>query len=277
MSDPTPRRSPAGGSLVDVAEDAIREWLRTGRRRPGDRLPPEHELSAQLGISRGTLRHALSRLEHSGEVVRRQGSGTFVGRTDPTGLEEGLERLVPYGELARRQGVELGLAQLEVAERRLGSRLAEVFGADPDRKAITFRRVLLVDGEPGATMFDVIHPDISIPTGAKARRRLERCEMVLDLVLSEDVPIAYATVHIRPRLVTRKERLGRELALRQSVAAQELETRMCTAEDKVVQASVDIFLPGGLDLYVMRVLDERPPVPAIAAAGSRSVGSGAAT
>ena len=49
-------------SLVDVAEEALRTWLATGRHRVGERLPPEQELSAQLGISRGTLRTALGRL-----------------------------------------------------------------------------------------------------------------------------------------------------------------------------------------------------------------------
>jgi DNA-binding GntR family transcriptional regulator len=270
----SPGSERAGASLVDVAEDAIRDWLRTGRRRPGDRLAPEQELSAQLGISRGTLRLALERLEQTGEIVRRQGSGTFVGRTDPTGLEEGLESLVPYSELARRQGVELGLASLEIGERRVGSGLGEVFGVDPDREATTFNRVLLVDGERGATMRDVVHPDFEIPTDARARRTLERCEMVLDLVLGAGIPISFATAHIRPRLVTRKERLGRELELRETVAAQELETRMCTAEGRVVQASVDIFLPGGLDLYVMRVLDDRPPVTPIVAGGAVSESGG---
>ncbi len=37
-------------SLVDIAEEALRSWLATGRHRPGERLPPEQELSAQLGI-----------------------------------------------------------------------------------------------------------------------------------------------------------------------------------------------------------------------------------
>ena len=52
-------------SLVDVAEDALRRWLATGRHRAGERLPPEQELSARLGISRGTLRTALQRLEET--------------------------------------------------------------------------------------------------------------------------------------------------------------------------------------------------------------------
>ena len=74
-----PAREPRA-SLVDVAEEALRRWLATGRHRAGERLPPEQELSARLGISRGTLRTALQRLEERGEIVRRQGSGTFVGR-----------------------------------------------------------------------------------------------------------------------------------------------------------------------------------------------------
>src|ERR671920_2084599 len=101
-------------SLVDVAEQALRGWLATGRHRPGERLPPEQELSAHLGISRGTLRTALRRLEESGEIVRRQGSGTYVGRSTSTSLDEGLEKLVSYSELARRRGVKLELGELEI-------------------------------------------------------------------------------------------------------------------------------------------------------------------
>src|SRR5215213_3160674 len=101
-------------SLVDIAEEALRSWLQTGRHRPGDRLPPEQELSAQLGISRGTLRTALRRLEESGEIVRRQGSGTYVGRGTSTALDEGLERLISYSELARQRGVEIKLGELTI-------------------------------------------------------------------------------------------------------------------------------------------------------------------
>src|SRR3712207_1122645 len=99
-------------SLVDVAEEALRTWLATGRHRVGERLPPEQELSARLGISRGTLRTALGRLERTGEIVRRQGSGTYVGRASGSGLDEGLEKLVSYSELARRRGIRLEVAEL---------------------------------------------------------------------------------------------------------------------------------------------------------------------
>src|SRR5918997_1327466 len=119
-------------SLVDVAEEALRGWPATGRHRPGERLPPEQELSAHLGISRGTLRTALRRLEESGEIVRRQGSGTYVGRASSTSLDEGLEKLVSYSELARRRGVKLEVGELEVEESRLGPEASKLFGLEPE-------------------------------------------------------------------------------------------------------------------------------------------------
>src|SRR5215217_1871387 len=129
-------------SLVDVAEEALRRWLATGRHRVGERLPPEQELSAQLGISRGTLRTALGRLEKSGEIVRRQGSGTYVGRAAGGRLDEGLEKLVSYSELARRRGVRLEVADLEIEERALGTELGQLFELDPATPATTVSRVL---------------------------------------------------------------------------------------------------------------------------------------
>ncbi len=42
------------------------------------RIPSESDLADELGVSRTTIRDALSRLEIEGTVYRRQGSGTFV-------------------------------------------------------------------------------------------------------------------------------------------------------------------------------------------------------
>src|SRR5918998_2715680 len=156
-------------SLVDIAEEALRAWLATGRHRPGERLPPEQELSAHLGISRGTLRTALQRLEDTGEIVRRQGSGTYVGRAVSTTLDEGLEKLVSYRELARRRGIKLELGALEIEERRVGPEIGELFGVEPDTPALHFTRVLTLDGEAGAWMRDIVHPDIELPSEARLR------------------------------------------------------------------------------------------------------------
>jgi len=49
------------------------------RLRPGDRLPSEHELMAQLAVGRSSLREAIKTLRAMGVVSVVNGNGTFVG------------------------------------------------------------------------------------------------------------------------------------------------------------------------------------------------------
>ncbi len=46
--------------------------------KPGDMLPPERELARMFGVSRGSIRDAIRKLESVGLVEPRQGSGTVV-------------------------------------------------------------------------------------------------------------------------------------------------------------------------------------------------------
>lgn len=57
---------------------SIRQMVREGRYRVGDRLENERDLAERFGISRGTLRQAMELLERDRLVVRQQGRGTFI-------------------------------------------------------------------------------------------------------------------------------------------------------------------------------------------------------
>lgn len=52
--------------------------IREGRLQVGDMLPPECDLCAQLGVSRPTVRQAMSELVAEGHLTRCKGKGTFV-------------------------------------------------------------------------------------------------------------------------------------------------------------------------------------------------------
>src|ERR1700716_3630550 len=154
----------AGRSLVDGAERALLNWLASGRYRQGDRLPPEHEVAAMLGVSRGTLRSALQRLEQGGEIVRRQGSGTFVGRTAfASALDERLERLEPYSSVAARRGLKLASVDRKIERPAAGGGAGEARGLAPIAQATTISRTLVADGAAVAVMFDVVHPTVELP------------------------------------------------------------------------------------------------------------------
>lgn len=59
------------------------ELIRSGRLRPGTRLPGTRQLSEQLRVSRNTVLIAYERLIAEGYLETREGAGTFVSETFP--------------------------------------------------------------------------------------------------------------------------------------------------------------------------------------------------
>ncbi|MFT3971241.1 MAG: FadR/GntR family transcriptional regulator [Micropruina sp.] len=119
-------------SRPTVADEIVRRIERqivTGVFAPGDRLPAERTLAAELAVSRAALREALSKLEASGLIVRRHGSGTRVTREVPpsTLLAARLERANNDFEHSAefREVVEPQLARL-AAQRITADELAEL-------------------------------------------------------------------------------------------------------------------------------------------------------
>ena len=253
---------PLAPSLVDSAEQALHNWLAAGRYRQGDRLPPEHEVASMLGVSRGTLRSALARLEEAGEIVRRQGSGTFVGRTAvPSALDERLDRLEPYSSVAERRGLRLSCVDVKIEQRAVGGDAGEALGLDPAAHATTFSRTLLGDGAPVAVMFDVVHPSIGLPADAALRDSLERGRMVLDVLIERGVPVTYARTRVVPALLGPRDRAGRLLRVKGTTAVLELEELIFAGRDEPVAYSRDLFAPGGIEVMVMRSLESTRPAP----------------
>lgn len=69
-------------SAVLLASNRIRDMILSGRLQPGDRLPPERELSRALGMSRPTVRETIRSLVAMNILESRHGSGTFVASLD---------------------------------------------------------------------------------------------------------------------------------------------------------------------------------------------------
>jgi DNA-binding FadR family transcriptional regulator len=71
-------RSVRGQTLNKLAQDRVKEFITSKHLKPGDSLPPEAQLAADLGISRGPMREAIRSLESLGIVEVRHGTGVFV-------------------------------------------------------------------------------------------------------------------------------------------------------------------------------------------------------
>ena len=64
--------------ISDAVAASLERRILEGSLKPGDRLPPERELSLELGVSRPSLREAIQKLASKGMVQSRQGGGTYV-------------------------------------------------------------------------------------------------------------------------------------------------------------------------------------------------------
>jgi GntR family transcriptional regulator len=91
------------------------------------------------------------------------------------------------------------------------------------------------------------------------------------VLLEQGVQIAFAVTHVRPRLLSARERTGQTLGVQGATAVLELEEIMHVGSGEAVQHSCDLFGPGGLDLQVRRNLEVAAPAPLVRALG-RSAG-----
>jgi GntR family transcriptional regulator len=155
--------------------------------RPGEQLPPEADLAAQLGISRPTLREALFNLEQDRIIVRKHGVGTFVAPGYGNLLESGLERLESVFELAARQGITTRMRNLSVEQMPAEKELADRLDVDPGTTITCVRRTIVVNRKPAAYMVDYSPTTILPPDALDA----SFSGSVLDLLMQRD------DVHIR--------------------------------------------------------------------------------
>jgi GntR family transcriptional regulator len=248
-------RTPDGDPLYRQVERRIEDLLLQGRYKAGDRIPPEAELVGTLGVSRVTVRAGLTRLVERGLLERRRGSGTFLVRP-PGGarLQSGLERLETYTVHAERLGLKLDSDDLRIDAVGAGQDEAAALEIPEGSPLVKVSRVLLVEGKRAGWMVDVVPEDI---VGfEEVRERFRTDAMVLDLLVSRGVPVGFSQMFIEAVMIGPVDYIGRMLALETFSAALSLNQTMYLTDGRPVQWSRDTFLPGHLNLHVVRELFE---------------------
>ena len=99
---------------LQIAE-ALRSRIRGEEGQGGSRLPSEHALCAEFGVSRPTVRQALDVLTEEGCLVRRRGRGTFV-TTQPEGQNSlrvigSIEDMIALGNETRYKPLERSIVK----------------------------------------------------------------------------------------------------------------------------------------------------------------------
>ncbi len=89
-------------NLNQQVASKILSRILSGTLAPGDKLPPERELSEQFHINRNTLREALRQIENLGLLNVRQGDGIYVKDYRGCGNLELIKHML-YSDLPSRQ------------------------------------------------------------------------------------------------------------------------------------------------------------------------------
>jgi len=137
------------GNAFEETVERLLEGVKLGVYAPGDRLPPERELTRRLGVSRITLREALRELAAAGYVETKRGrfGGTFIIRQpEPMVPDEITARDMASGlddALTFRRVVETGAAEMAARaslSRQQRESLAECLAGMADAGSFGYRQ-----------------------------------------------------------------------------------------------------------------------------------------
>ena len=133
--------------LYKAAEEAMIANITNGTWEVGRRLPNEFELADEFGVSQGTMRRALIRLEEMGLLNRKPGRGTLVAANSPDASASPAAPLTPT--LCTPDGSAIHFEPFRARSKTRTATMRESQTMGCDRVAV-LERTLKVDGNRAA-------------------------------------------------------------------------------------------------------------------------------
>lgn len=113
------------------AEELLRKLIDSEEYKNGKHLPSEVELSAQLKISRNTLRQAINKLVFEGLLVRKKGVGTKVVKK---GIVGGVKNWLSFSQEMKMLGIEIRNFELHISRKIPTEEISNFFEIDAKAK-----------------------------------------------------------------------------------------------------------------------------------------------
>jgi GntR family transcriptional regulator len=126
-------------------EEGLLEAIRRGRLAPGEPLPSERELAETLGISRMTVRRALTNLEVRGRLQSQVGKGWYVS---PAKVEQHLHELTSFSADMSALGYTVQSELLDLLKIDADEHLAREMGISLGASVFLLKRRRFLDGGP---------------------------------------------------------------------------------------------------------------------------------
>jgi len=239
MPASTPRRS-----LRHQLADLLRERMVSGEFTVGDRLPSEPELARELGVSRSSLRAAITLLEEDGLVWRRHGSGTYV--TDRPPLRNDLSRNFGVSSMIESMGLDAGSVEESCGLEGAPESVAEALSIDVGEQVSVLRRVRTAGGRRVVDVVDwcparIISPDEMRDVGGGS---------IYSALASRGMTVHHGVATITPDVATGN--VARRLGVPRGALLLTLFQVDSTADGVVVLVSQEHHLADAFEISVYR-------------------------
>jgi GntR family transcriptional regulator, N-acetylglucosamine utilization regulator len=150
-------------------QQSIEEAVRKGTLKADAALPGERDLAKQLGISRVTVRKAITGLVQKGVLVQRWGSGTFIA--PQMRLEQPLSRLSSFTDDMSARGLKSSAVMLSQSIGQASTDELMALGLSPGDLVSRVNRLRLANGIPMAIENAVV-PSRVLPDPSLVRQSL---------------------------------------------------------------------------------------------------------
>jgi GntR family transcriptional regulator len=181
-------------SLTEQTKSYLKQRILNAEFEDG-RIPSETDLANTLGVSRTTIRDALSRLELEGVIYRKQGAGTFINEAGLQ-IKTRLEEIWEYETTLQAHGYAPSTQIIKLEEQPANPTIAKDLNLDPAEKLLAVQKLFLADDEPVILTFNYLPCQlIKLPYTADdfhlpMYQFLPRfCQQHLAYYLSEIVPL----------------------------------------------------------------------------------------
>lgn len=133
--------------ITHQVNQIIRERIRNGEYLPGSRMPSEGDLAAEMGISRTTLRMAMTSLVNEGIVIRKQGDGTYVNKR-ALEISTHYQNFWSFSKLIEDGGHHSEVKKLASYQRTVSAEETLVLEIEPDSNVYVLERLFFADNKP---------------------------------------------------------------------------------------------------------------------------------